>query len=176
MAKIEMKGIINKSRTKFVSRNVYHQSLINLYTRIAKHTTNATVQRIAARLRMSNNARHPVNLRKIAEENEKNPESIHVIVAKVLDDETLFVVPKMRISCLQISNSAKAKIEKFGGEVYTLDQIFEISEKLENVNLIKGDMTARKCYKFFGACGIPGSKTYPKSANKGKNREKRLNK
>lgn len=174
MVEQEKKTIVNKSRVKFVSRNIYRQSLINLYSRIAKHSSNLDVQRIAARLRMSNTARHPVNVRRLASEHEKEPEKILVVVSKVLDDETLFTIPKMKVVCLDISRSARAKIEKFGGEVYTLDCLFEISDSLKDILLVKGDMTARKVYKYFGACGIKGSKIYPKSANKGKNKEKRL--
>ncbi|RVD90733.1 60S ribosomal protein L18 [Tubulinosema ratisbonensis] len=174
MAQLERKKIVNKGRVKFVSRNIYRQSLINLFTRIAKHSSNLDVQRIVARLRMSNNSRHPVDLKRLASEHEKSEGKILVVVSKVLDDETLFSIPKMKVVCLDISKTAKAKIEKFGGEVYTLDCLFEVSSELKDICLVKGDMTARKCYKYFGACGIKGSKTYPKSGNKGKNREKRI--
>lgn len=174
MAKFEKKTVVHNARPKFESRNIYRQSLINLYNRITKHSSDLNIKRIASRLRMSNTARHPVKITRLADEHAKNPENILVVVAKVLDDNTVFVLPKMRICCLDISLSAKVKIEKFGGEVYTVDRLFEESDGLKDITLVKGDMTARKCYKYFGAAGEKGSLTYPRTSNKGKNGEKRL--
>jgi large subunit ribosomal protein L18e len=133
------------------------------------------VQKISKRLKMSRSNRHPVKLSLVAR-GIAGKEKVAAVVAKVLDDERMIEIPKITLIALQISKAAKSKIEKCGGKVYTFDEMFKVCPSLDDVVLIKGDVTKRKSYKYFGAPGDKFSEAYPKCTSKGKNRERRLKK
>lgn len=119
---------------------------------------------------MSRSNRQPVKLSKLIEHSDK----IVVCIGKILDDEKVFEIPKLKIVALNFSREARKKILKFGGEIYTLDQLFTVSSDLSNVILISGDRTHRKSYKYFGAAGEKGSTTYPRTINPRNSGEKRI--
>ncbi|KAF7683507.1 60S ribosomal protein L18 [Astathelohania contejeani] len=166
--------VLNSTRKVPKSRNPELLSLFKLYHKIAKNTGNTDIIKITRRLNMSRNNRHPVSLSAIIKNLEGKDGKIPVVVAKVLDDERMLEIPAIQLVCLQCSNTARAKVLKFGGEVYTLDQLFKVSPRLDNLELIQGDRTRRKVYKYFGAAGDKFSTTYPKAKNTGKNGETRL--
>ena len=60
----------------------------------------------------------------------------------------------------RFTETARAKIEKFGGTCLTLDQLALAHPKGDNCVLLKGNPKARKAEKYFGrAPGLPGSTT-----------------
>ncbi|KRH93636.1 60S ribosomal protein L18 [Pseudoloma neurophilia] len=153
------------------SRNPQHVQLFNLFKRISENTQNETVHSITKRLTMSRSNRQPVKLSKLVEHAGKTI----VIIGKVLDDEKLFEIPKLKVLALNFSREAKKKILKFGGEIFFLDQLFTVSNDLSDVILVSGDRTHRKCYKYFGAPGEKGSTAYPRTTNPRNSGEKRIN-
>ena len=54
---------------------------------------------------------------------EESRKQLLVVVAPVLNDERLLVVPKMRVCAIKFTNEARARIEKVGGECLTFDQL-----------------------------------------------------
>lgn len=169
------KTYVSQGRKKLVSKNTYLSGLVNLYEKIVKSSTNVVVQKIAARLKMSRNNRPPLKVSRLAKLYNKAPGKVCVVVGKVLDDIRVFDIPKMQLVVFQITRTAREKIEKAGGSVHTLDQLFDVSPTLENVSLFRGKVTARKAYKYFGLPpGEKGSRTYPRSCRKGKRRERRI--
>lgn len=157
-------------KRKSRSRNTFHQSLLSLYKKISENTTNLTIQKITKRLTMSRSNRQPLKISKLV----KHQDKVIVFVGKVLDDEKLFDVPKMKIVALSISKNAYKKLLRAGGEFYTLDKLFIAAPGLENIELVQGDRTHRMCYKYFGAAGEKGSLTYPRASNTGINGERRI--
>ncbi|KAG0436777.1 60S ribosomal protein L18 [Dictyocoela muelleri] len=157
-------------KRKSKSRNTYHQSLLNLYKKITENTENQLIHKIVKRLTMTRSNRQPLKISKLIPYADK----VIVMVGKILDDEKMFSVPKMKIVAHSISRTAHAKLLKNGGEFYTLDQLFVAAPGLKNVELVQGDRTHRLCYKYFGAAGEKGSLTYPRTSNEGINGERRI--
>lgn len=50
-------------------------------------------------------------------------DKIAVIVGTVTDDARLLEVPKLTVAALRVTQSARARIMKAGGEVLTFDQL-----------------------------------------------------
>lgn len=134
-----------------------------------------TIRKIAKRLTMSKKNRQPVKISKIVELI-KDTDKFPLVVAKVLDDERMLVLPALNIIALSWSKSVEKKIQAAGGSIFTLDQFLRVAGVIDNIMLISGDINARKATKFFGpAPGEKASATYPRQASKGKNKEKRVN-
>lgn len=134
-----------------------------------------TLRKIIKRLATSRRVRQPVKVSKIIE-TIGSTNKVAVVVAKVLDDERLPIIPKIHVVAFQWSKSVQKKIEQAGGSISTLDCFIKVAGTMENIVLVKGDPDARKASKFFGpAPGERGSATYPRCNIKGKNGEKRIN-
>ena len=73
-----------------------------------------------------------------------------VVVGTVTDDNRLLTLPKLSIAALRFTATARARIEKAGGEVLTLDQLALKSPKGENTLLLRGPKNAREAFKHFG--------------------------
>jgi large subunit ribosomal protein L18e len=79
----------------------------------------------------------------------------------------------LRIAALRFSDTAKARIEKAGGETLTLDQLAQENPTGSGVVLLRGKRNARKQYKHFGASpGTPGATARPYVRSKGRKFEK----
>ena len=61
-----------------------------------------------------------------------------VVVGTVTDDNRLLTLPKLSIAALRFTATARARIEKAGGETLTLDQLAMKSPKGENTLLLRG--------------------------------------
>lgn len=133
------------------------------------------IRQIEKKLRTTRRCRPVVKISKIVEEL-KDTNKVALVVAKVLDDETILELPALKIVALQWSKSVQKKIEANGGSIYTLDQFVKVAGSLDNLMLIAGDINKRKSAKYWGpAPGEKGSSTYPRTNHKAKNCEKRLN-
>lgn len=152
------------------STNPQHIQLFNLFRRISDNTQNEIIHTITKRLTMSRSNRQPLKLSKFIEHENKTV----VFIGKVLDDEKVFEIPKLKIVALNFTREARKKILKFGGEIYTLDQLFKVSPDLSDVVLVNGNRTHRKSYKYFGVPGEKNSTTYPRTINPKNSGEKRI--
>lgn len=136
------------------------------------------IRQIEKKLRTTRRARPVVKISKIVKEleNNSNKNAVPLIVAKVLDDETIMNFPSMNIVALQWSKSVQKKIEMNGGSISTLDQFMKVAGNIDNLVLIAEDPNKRKSAKFWGPPpGEKNSQAHPRCLSKGKNREKRLN-
>ena len=66
------------------------------------------------------------------------------------DDVRLLEVPKMSICALRFTASARARIEKAGGECLTFDQLAMRAPTGSNVILLRGPKSHRESVKHFG--------------------------
>ncbi|ORD98735.1 RL18 [Hepatospora eriocheir] len=167
-------------RKKITAENPQLIKLQKFFKKVVESIEDAplVLRKIEKRLRTTNRVRQPVKVSMIAQ-NEKvaSGEYVAVVVAKVLDDEEILKMPPMKILALKISKSARAKIEKNGGSVYTLDQFMKVGGSLDKLEFIAQDPNHRQSAKYWGlAPGEKGSTAYPRANNKKcKNKEKRLN-
>jgi large subunit ribosomal protein L18e len=72
------------------------------------------------------------------------------IVGTVTDDNRIYKVPKMTICALRFTATARARIEKAGGECITFDQLAMRSPTGSNVILLRGPRSHREAVKHFG--------------------------
>jgi large subunit ribosomal protein L18e len=99
--------------------------------------------------------------------------NIIVVVGSVTDDLRLLQVPKLRICALRVTERARARIAKAGGEVLTFDQLALLSPTGNNTILIQGKRNTREACRHFGrAPGVPHSHTKPYVRSKGRKFEK----
>ena len=142
----------------------HHPILLQAISRtsIVGRTDSAFNRIVLRRLFMSRINRPPISLsRLIAITNDKSPhpknaptpptDKTIVIVGTVTDDNRLLTVPeKLSIAALRFTATARARIEKAGGECLTLDQLAMRAPTGSNTLLIRGPKNAREAVKHFG--------------------------
>ena len=75
---------------------------------------------------------------------------IRACVATVTDDNRLLEVPKLTVCALRFTRTARARIEKAGGECITFDQLAMRAPTGSNVVLVRGPKSHREAVKHFG--------------------------
>ncbi|KAK6813569.1 Large ribosomal subunit protein eL18B [Aspergillus parasiticus] len=153
------------------SENVYLQVLVKLYRFLARRTDSNFNKVVLRRLFMSRINRPPVSLSRIA----SNVTDAHkgktiVVIGSVTDDNRLLNVPKLSVAALRFTATARARIEKAGGETLTLDQLALRAPTGANTLLLRGPKNAREAVKHFGFGPHSHKKPYVRS--KGRKFEK----
>merc|ERR1712014_169695 len=151
------------------SDNPYLKLLHKLFSFLARRTDSKFNQTVLRRLRMSKTNRPPISLSKICAVT-NNPSSakayegkIRAVVGAVTDDNRLYEVPKMTVCALRFTNTARARIEKAGGECLTFDQLAMRAPTGSNVVLLRGPKNAREAVKHFGFGPHTNKKPYVES-------------
>merc|ERR1712095_88121 len=90
-----------------------------------------------------------------------------VVIGTVTNDLRIFKVPKMTVAALHVTEKARERILKAGGEVMALK-----APTGKNTLLLQGRRTARKANRHFGAAGKPGSHVKPLVRSKGRKFER----
>ncbi|CAI7573544.1 unnamed protein product [Penicillium bialowiezense] len=133
------------------SDNVYLQVLVKLYRFLARRTESNFNKAVLRRLFMSRINRPPVSLsRAVANIGEAHKGKTVVVIGTVTDDNRLLTVPKLSIAALRFTATARARIEKAGGETLTLDQLALRAPTGANTLLLRGPKNAREAVKHFG--------------------------
>merc|ERR1712080_375897 len=88
-----------------------------------------------------------------------------VVVGTITDDVRLNEVPKLSVAALRFTRTARARIEKAGGECLTLDQLALRKPTGANTLLLRGKRNAREAVRHFGS-GITHAKPYVISKGK----------
>ncbi|KAM9782809.1 large ribosomal subunit protein eL18 [Neosynchiropus ocellatus] len=157
------------------SEDIYLRLLVKLY-RFLSRRCNATFNRVVLRrLFMSRSNRPPLSLsrliRKMRLAGREN--KIAVVVGTVTDDVRIQDVPKLKICALRVSDSARSRILKAGGQLMTFDQLALTSPKGLGTVLLSGPRKGREVYRHFGkAPGTPHSHTKPYVRSKGRKFER----
>ena len=73
-----------------------------------------------------------------------------VVIGTITDDNRLLEVPKVSIAALRFTATARARIEKAGGECLTLDQLALRAPTGSNTLLLRGPKNSREAVKHFG--------------------------
>ena len=115
------------------------------------------------RLFQSKINRPPISLSKIVKETESTPDSESktiVVVGTVTDDARFETVPKLSVTALRFTRSAKERILNAGGEVLTFDQLALRSPTGANTILLRGKKNSREAVKHFGMGPLKHKKPY----------------
>ena len=133
------------------STDPYMVLLVKLYKYLARRTRSPFNAEVCKRLMKSRTNRPVMSLSNIWRNVRRHPEKTAVIVATVVDDVRMLDVPKMSVCALRFTSSARARIEKAGGECITLDQLAVRKPTGSNTVLLRGRRTSRKVFRYFGA-------------------------
>eukprot|EP00298_Acanthocystis_sp_HF-20_P006427 c16292_g1_i1.p1 GENE.c16292_g1_i1~~c16292_g1_i1.p1 ORF type:complete len:187 (+),score=74.71 c16292_g1_i1:47-607(+) len=155
-----------------VSKNVYVKLLVRLYRFLERRTNSKFNSIVLKRLFLSRVNRPAVSLSAIARNMKGKENRIAVVIGSVTNDERLLVVPKLSVCCLHISESARARVVKAGGEVITLDQLALRAPTGKKTVLLRGRRMARESARYFGAPGVPHSHVKPHVRSKGRKFER----
>ncbi|KAL0220592.1 hypothetical protein RCL1_000446 [Eukaryota sp. TZLM3-RCL] len=164
-------------RTAEVSNNNYLNLLVKLYRFLHRRTGSEFNRVVLKRLFMSRINRAPLSISKLAKFMQGKEDKIAVLVGTITNDERIYELPKLTVCCLRITDTARARILKAGGEVLTFDQLALRAPTGSNTVLLRGPTDSREAVKHFpgkngGAPGLPGSHCKPYASGKGRKFEK----
>ncbi|KAF5848540.1 hypothetical protein GGP41_005891 [Bipolaris sorokiniana] len=145
------------------STNPYVKLLVRLYKFLARRTDAPFNKTVLRRLMMSKTNRPPVSLSKIVSNAKGHDGKTIVIVGTVTDDNRMLELPKLSVAALRFTASARARIEKAGGETLTIDEVATRSPTGSNTLLLRGPKNAREAFKHFGFGPHSGKKPYVES-------------
>jgi len=134
----------SKSRSSAKSSNIYLSFLIKIYRFLSRRTNSKINQTILRRLVMSRKNQPSISLSRLILFGSKDKKKTIVVVGKVLNDERIFLIPKLSLCALRISSSAKERILKAGGKVFTFDQFAVKFPTGKNSLLLRGSKAKKK--------------------------------
>ncbi|MCJ1468774.1 hypothetical protein MMC07_007404 [Pseudocyphellaria aurata] len=143
------------------SDNVYLKLLVKLYRFLARRTSSAFNAVVLRRLFTSRINRPPVSLSRLVALS--RPEKTIVVIGTITDDTRLLTVPKLTVAALRFTATARARIEKAGGECLTLDQLALRAPTGANTLLLRGPKNSREAVKHFGFGPHKGKVRIPRS-------------
>jgi large subunit ribosomal protein L18e len=146
--------------------------LVKLYRFLARRTDSNFNAVVLKRLFMSKMNRAPLSLSKLVKFMNGKQGKTAVLVGTITDDIRLLEVPKMTVCALRVTESARARIIKAGGEVLTFDQLALRSPLGKGTVLLRGPKNSREAVKHFGKPGAPRSSAKPFVRSKGRKFER----
>merc|ERR1711944_186935 len=156
-------------RTAPKSEDIYLRLLVKLYRFLARRTDAKFNEIVLRRLFMSRINRPPLSLARLVRKMKGEREGkTAVVIGTITNDVRIFKVPKLTVAALHVTEKARERILKAGGEVMTLDQFALKAPTGQNTVLMQGRRTARKANRHFGAPGKPGSHDKPFVRSKGR--------
>merc|ERR1711944_216646 len=148
-------------RTKPKSQDIYTAQLVKLCKFLARRTDAKFNEVVLRRLYMSKINRPPMSLARLIRK-------MKVVVGTITNDQRVFEVPKMKICASHVTEKARERILKAGGEILTFDQLALAAPTGKNTVLLQGRRKARTANKHFGAPGKPNSHAKPFVRSKGR--------
>merc|ERR1712059_18509 len=157
-------------RTEPKSQDIYLRLLVKLYRFLARRTDAKFSKIILKRLFMSRINRPPLSIARLTRslKREGNADKLAVVVGTVTNDLRIYEVPKMTLCALRVTEKARERILKAGGEIITFDQLALRCPTGKGTMLIQGPRKARVAQRHFGAAGKPGSHVKPFVRSKGR--------
>ncbi|KAL0389653.1 UNVERIFIED_CONTAM: 60S ribosomal protein L18-2 [Sesamum calycinum] len=160
-------------RTAPKSNDIYLKLLVKLYRFLVRRTGSSFNAVVLKRLFMSRVNRPPLSLYRLIKLMNGKEDKIAVLVGSVTDDIRAHEVPALKVTALRFTETARARIEKAGGECLTFDQLALRAPLGQNTVLLRGARKAREAVKHFGpAPGVPHSHTKPYVRAKGRKFER----
>uniref|UniRef100_A0A3P9NM26 Ribosomal protein L18 n=1 Tax=Poecilia reticulata TaxID=8081 RepID=A0A3P9NM26_POERE len=125
--------------------------------------TNAPFNKVVLRrLFMSRTNKPPISISRLIRKMKMagRDNKVAVVVGTVTDDIRIQDIPKLKICALKVTDRARRRIVKAGGQVMTFDQLALSSPKGHGTVLLSGPRKGREVYRHFGkAPGTPHSHT-----------------
>merc|ERR1719474_1767655 len=111
-------------RTEPKSQDIYLRLLVKLYRFLARRTESKFNRIVLRRLFMSKINRPPLSIARLIRNMKKagNADKVAVCVGTITNDTRIFDVPKMTVCALRVTEKARERILKAGGEIMTFDQ------------------------------------------------------
>uniref|UniRef100_A0A6N2MYZ3 Large ribosomal subunit protein uL15/eL18 domain-containing protein n=1 Tax=Salix viminalis TaxID=40686 RepID=A0A6N2MYZ3_SALVM len=160
-------------RTAPKSDDIYLKLLVKLYRFLVRRTGSNFNAVVLKRLFMSKINKPPLSLSRLITFMKGKEDKIAVVVGTITDDIRVYEVPSLKVTALRFTETARARIEKAGGECLTFDQLALRAPLGQNTVLLRGPKNAREAVKHFGpAPGVPHSHTKPYVRSKGRKFEK----
>ncbi|KAK7344254.1 hypothetical protein VNO77_13655 [Canavalia gladiata] len=160
-------------RTAPKSNDIYLKLLVKLYRFLVRRTGSNFNAVILKRLFMSKVNKPPLSLSRLIKYTKGKEDKIAVVVGAITDDVRVYEVPALKVTALRFTETARARIEKAGGECLTFDQLALRAPLGQNTVLLRGPKNAREAVKHFGpAPGVPHSHTKPYVRSKGRKFER----
>ncbi|XP_043390611.1 60S ribosomal protein L18 isoform X1 [Chelonia mydas] len=146
-----------------------------LYRFLARRTSSRFNKVVLKRLFMSRTNRPPLALsrmiRKMKLPGRDNKTA--VVVGTITDDIRIHNIPKLKVCALRVTQGARSRILKAGGQIMTFDQLAMAAPKGQGTVLLSGPRKGREVYRHFGkAPGTPHSHTKPYVRSKGRKFER----
>ncbi|RYR52134.1 hypothetical protein Ahy_A06g027051 [Arachis hypogaea] len=110
-------------RTAPKSNDIYLKLLVKLYRFLVRRTGSNFNAVILKRLFMSKVNKPPLSLSRLIRYMKGKEGKIAVVVGAVTDDIRVYEVPALKVTALRFTETARARIEKAGGECLTFDQL-----------------------------------------------------
>merc|ERR1712080_353045 len=128
-----------------MGEDIYLRLLVKLYRFLARRTDAKFNEIVLRRLFMSNINIHPLSLARLVRNMKKESRDgkIAVVIGTITNDLRIFKVPKITVAALHVTEKARERILKAGGEVMTLDQLALRVPEGKNTVLLQGRRTAR---------------------------------
>ncbi|KAI2655488.1 60S ribosomal protein L18 [Labeo rohita] len=157
------------------SQDIYLRLLVKLYRFLSRRCNAPFNKVILRRLFMSKTNRPPMALsrlvRKMKLPGRENLTA--VVVGTITDDVRIQKIPKLKVCALKLTDRARTRILKAGGEIMTFDQLALTAPRGKGTVLLSGPRKAREVYRHFGkAPGTPHSHTKPYVRSKGRKFER----
>ncbi|KAL0356429.1 UNVERIFIED_CONTAM: 60S ribosomal protein L18-2 [Sesamum radiatum] len=144
-----------------------------LYRFLVRRTSSRFNAVVLKRLFMSRVNRPPLSLSRLISLMKGKEDKIAVLVGSVTNDISVHEIPALKVTALRFTETARARIEKAGGECLTFDQLALRAPLGQNTVLLRGSRKAREAVKHFGpAPGVPHSHTKPYVRAKGRKFER----
>ncbi|KAJ6729433.1 60S RIBOSOMAL PROTEIN L18-1-RELATED [Salix viminalis] len=174
-------------RTAPKSDDIYLKLLVKLYRFLVRRTGSNFNAVVLKRLFMSKINKPPLSLSRLITFMKGKEDKIAVVVGTITDDIRVYEVPSLKVTALRFTETARARIEKAGGECLTFDQLALRAPLGQNTTQQFPSSTisvtrlffsevpknAREAVKHFGpAPGVPHSHTKPYVRSKGRKFEK----
>merc|ERR1712241_1668174 len=161
-------------RTEPKSEDIYLRLLVKLYRFLARRTEAKFNKIVLRRLFMSRINRPPLSLARLARQMKKDGRDgkIVVVVGTITNDIRIFEVPKMTVCALHVTEKARERILKAGGEILTFDQLAIRAPTGKGTLMLQGPRKQRVAQRYFGAPGVPNSTTRPLVRAKGRKFER----
>ncbi|XP_004077973.2 60S ribosomal protein L18 isoform X2 [Oryzias latipes] len=157
------------------SQDIYLRLLVKLYRFLSRRTNAPFNKVVLKRLFMSRTNRPPIAISRLIRKMKLpgRDNKIAVVVGTVTDDVRIQEIPKLKICALKVTDGARRRILKSGGQVMTFDQLALATPKGHGTVLLSGPRKAREVYRHFGkATGTPHSHTKPYVRSKGRKFER----
>ncbi|GCB86103.1 hypothetical protein scyTo_0026829, partial [Scyliorhinus torazame] len=151
-------------RKESKSQDMYLQLLVKLYRFLARRSNAPFNKVVLKRLFMSRTNSAPLSLARLIRKMKipGHEGKTAVVVGSITDDVRTFDIPKLKVCTLRVTEVARHRFLKAGGQIMTFDQLALATPKGQGIVLLSGPRKGCEIYRCFGpAPGAPHSHTKP---------------